>query len=334
MKICFKLIKAGSGSDVWTYNMAKSLQTFGVDTQVELLPHHYQYYPDLISAAMAKTDADIVHTNSWNGFRFAQPHVKLVTTEHLVVHDPLIRPYKNFAQARYHNLVRWYELRTFAAADAITAVSHYTATKVQQCFGYQAQAIQNGIDVDQFYPKTISDELVPQARDKIKLLFVGNFTRRKGADLLPRIMEQLGDRFVLLTTSGLQDKRVSESKKIISIGRLNAGQLRQFYNYADIFLFPTRLEGLSLTTIEAMACGMPVVTTDCFSMPELIVDQQGGFLCKQDDVDHFVKSILALAESPSLRRQFGEFNRSHAENNFSLASMVRQYVNLYENLLS
>ncbi|MBD1390558.1 glycosyltransferase family 4 protein [Neiella sp. HB171785] len=334
MKVCFKLIEAGSGSDVWTYNMAKSLQAFGVDTQVDLLPHHYQYYPDLIGSAMAKTDADIVHTNSWNGFRFAQSGVKLVTTEHLVVHDPLIRPYKSFAQARYHNLVRWYEQRAFAAADAITAVSQYTAGQVKHCFGVQAQAIQNGIDVEQFYPQTVSDELVPQARDKIKLLFVGNFTRRKGADLLPHIMEQLGDRFVLLTTSGLQDKRVAESKQIISIGRLNAEQLRQFYNYADIFLFPTRLEGLSLTTIEAMACGMPVVTTDCFSMPELIVDRQGGFLCQQDSVDHFVQSIQTLAESSALRRQYGEFNRSHVESRFSLTGMVQQYVDLYQGLLA
>ena len=100
-----------------------------------------------------------------------------------------------------------------------------------------------------------------------------------------------------------------------------------------MILFPTRMEGFGLTVAEAMACGKPVVTTNSSSMPELIIDGSGGFLCGQDDVDGFVKQIRVLSEDVVLRKKMGGFNRKRVEEYFSIKKMAEKYRTLYEQLL-
>jgi glycosyltransferase involved in cell wall biosynthesis len=333
MKVCFKLIRGGSGSDTWTYHIAATLKSLGVETVVEEFPHYFQYLPFLANTSLPP-ETDIVHTNSWNGFRFKVKNVPMVTTEHLVIHDPLISPYKSFSQKVFHKIVYQFEKFSFKSADAITAVSNYSNEQVKKIFAVQSTAIQNGIDIDKFNILPNTQELNPELANKTKLLFVGNFTTRKGADLLPKILSGLGDDYVLLTTSGLRDKSVVEHNNIISIGKLNQDQLVEYYNYCDVFLFPTRLEGLSLTTLEAMACGMPVVTTNCFSMPELVVDKKGGFLCEQDNVDEFVAAVKKISTSPQLGKEMSLYNRQHIKNYFSIKAMAEKYITLYKQILS
>jgi glycosyltransferase involved in cell wall biosynthesis len=334
MKISFKFTQAGSGSDIWTFNIAQQLRKYGIDTEVQVFPKHFQFYPYLLRPiGAAKTDADIIHTNSWTGIGFADGGKPHVTTEHLVVHDRHVKPFKSKAQSFFHQLVYQHEKMCFNSAAAITAVSQYTGKMVKEHFGLNAMTIQNGIDIEKFYIKKITKELHDRGKGKVKLLFVGNCNIRKGADLLPRIMHELGNKFVLFATAGLRNTRVNESENIIAIGTLDHSQLLDFYNYCDIFLFPTRMEGLSLTTLEAMACGMPIITTDCFSMPELVIDGKGGYLCEQDNVDLFIKQVLCCADSPSLRKDMGNYNRSRVEEKFSLEHMTKQYISLYESLL-
>ncbi len=333
MKVCFKFTSAGSGSDVWTYSLAKNLQKKGIDTEVEVFPHHYQYYPYLLKLACKKNTADIIHTNSWTGLGFADSCKAHVTTEHLVVHDELVRRYKNLPQKVFHKLVYLHEKQTFKCADAITAVSHYSAEKVNEHFKQEAKVIQNGIDIDSFYIKNKITNLHPTYKNKVKLLFVGNFSARKGADLLPKIMKMLGNNFILFATTGLQNKKVAETTNIISIGKLSQQELLEYYNYCDIFLFPTRLEGLSLTTLEAMACGMPIVTTDCFSMPEIVTNAKGGYLCELDNIKQFVEKVITLVDSPSLIEQYGHYNRNRVEHEFSLDLMTDKYITLYGSLI-
>lgn len=334
MKISFPYTFAGSGSDIWTINIARQLESKGIDTEVEMFPKHYQHYPYLLRSKFKANGADIIHTNSWTGTGFYKDDLPHVTTEHLVVHDPLVTPYKGLPQKVFHKIVYQHERMAFNNAQAITAVSQYSANKVEQCFGTKAIAIQNGIDTNQFFIKTPNKDLNAKGKGKIKLLFVGNFSQRKGADLLPKIMKKLGSNYVLFTTTGLQDKNVAETDNIVSIGKLSQSELLEYYNYCDIFLFPTRLEGLSLTTLEAMACGMPVVTSNCFSMPELVVDGKGGYLCELDNVNMFVQKIEQLTADSNLRSAMQTFNRQHIENHFSLEMMTNKYIDLYTKLLS
>jgi glycosyltransferase involved in cell wall biosynthesis len=107
----------------------------------------------------------------------------------------------------------------------------------------------------------------------------------------------------------------------------------KFYQHHDILIAPTVREGFGLATAEAMACGLPVVASDCSAIPELIDDGMGGFLCPVGDVKAFADKINLLADSPKLRNEMGEYNRAKIEKMFTLDRMVKEYQDLFQEVL-
>ena len=147
------------------------------------------------------------------------------------------------------------------------------------------------VDKKRFKPKKVKID-----DKRFKLLFTGNLIKRKGVDLLPKIMEKLGQDYVLYYTSGLRTKipKSFNLTNMIPLGKLSEDELVEWYNKCDALLFPTRLEGFGYSVAEAMACGKPVIATNCSSIPELVKDGKDGFLCEMDNVDDFVEKIKIL----------------------------------------
>jgi hypothetical protein len=85
---------------------------------------------------------------------------------------------------------------------------------------------------------------------------------------------------------------------------------------------------------EAMACAQPIVCTNASALPELVLDEKGGFLCRLADVDDFVERIRFLGARPALRQSMGEFNRQRIENHFTMAQMGMASATVYQSLLS
>ena len=84
-----------------------------------------------------------------------------------------------------------------------------------------------------------------------------------------------------------------------------------------------------MAVAEAMACGLPVVASDCSSMPELVDDSKSGFLCPVGDTDAFADRINILAASEKLRHEMGDYNREKAIREFSIDKMVEGYERLF-----
>lgn len=328
-KILFPLIKAGSGSDIFTNNLQSGLKKLSIVADIQYIPHIYGIFPTLAGKKCDYSGCDIIHTNTWNGYAFKN-NLPLVTTEHHIVHDPLYLRNSGPIQRSYYRLIYKNERKSLDHADIVTCVSRHTQKKLKEIFGYSdSRLIYNGIDTQIFKPEPISQEKYNIPENKTILLFVGNLSYRKGADLLIPIMKNLGDDFILLITSGLRSHGDFNQDNIINMGRLSRKNLVEAYNLCDIFLFPSRLEGFGLSVVEAMACAKPVITSNCSSLPELVIDDKGGILCECDNIQKFTRSIKYLSEDPVLRKKQGEFNRCRVTNNFSIEHMSKQYAKLY-----
>jgi glycosyltransferase involved in cell wall biosynthesis len=218
-------------------------------------------------------------------------------------------------------------------ARYITTVSRFLADLVKRDLGLTkpVRVIYNGINVDRFKPQ-------PAARSgqkEIRVFFSGNLTRRKGAHWLPAIARRLAPNVHIYYTSGLRTRNILSSEKMLRpVGRIPFDDMPKRYGEMDILLMPTVREGFGLAVAEAMACGLPVVASDCSSIPELIDDGKGGYLCPIGNVDAFAEKINLLAESPTLRREMGEYNRTKVEKLFTLDRMVKEYRELFEEVLS
>lgn len=333
MKIWFPVIRGGSGTDVFTRRMIDALRRRGITAETSWFPTRYQLAPYLLRHVSPPSGTNIIHANSWNGFAFKRAGIPLIVTEQLNALDPSYNPYKSLAQRIYHKtLIRRFVMASFHAASAITAVSHFAALGLVRIFGIgSVQLIHNWIDTKTFHPLERNARSVQRP---FRLLFVGNLSRRKGADLLAPIMRELGPEFELYFTSGLRDLKIRHAaQNMVPLGRLTKdSDLVRAYHKSDAFLFPSRFEGLPIAPLEAMACGKPVIAANSSSLPEIVEEGVSGILCPTDDISSFVKACRELAENPQVVRNYGRAARRRAESLFSEEIVVPQYISLYQRL--
>lgn len=324
--------RARGGVDVWMENIQQAMERAHLPCRLRFLPHFYNFAPFLLPLALRGDwpgPARLVHSGSRAGYFLRAPGRPLVVTVHHLVADPSYRPYTRPAQRLFHRLERLYDGLSIAHAGAVACVSRYTREQVVRLYGRtDARVVYNGIDTDFFRPPPKRPAAPP-----FRLLFIGNRTRRKGADLLDPLLEQLGPGYELAYSGGQRGNEVPiRSPRAVALGRLDRPGLLQAYHTGHALLFPSRLEGFGLAVAEAMACGLPVVAARTSSLPELVVEGEGGFLCPPDDVPALAEAVRRLAGDPALCRRMGEFNRARAEALFSYPQMAEGYRALYEAL--
>jgi glycosyltransferase involved in cell wall biosynthesis len=109
--------------------------------------------------------------------------------------------------------------------------------------------------------------------------------------------------------------------------------VRPFYAAADALLLPSRSEGLPMTLIEAFAHGLPAVASDVGGIPEVLVDEHNGFLCKSSDSTLMSQRLLQLLHDDNLRTRLGANARKTVETDYSLSSMVEATYRIYQSLM-
>lgn len=331
--VWFPTVRCGSGTDVFTERLCAALNKHGIRAEITWLPHRAEYAPWTVPVPEPPPWANVVHVNSWLHPRFLPHHLPVITTLHFCVYDSALAPYKSLAQKLYHALwIRGVEEANLCRAHRVTAVSHYTAQVAKAALGLASiQVIHNGIDTQQFIPAHRETPNKP-----FRLLYVGNWSERKGVDLLGPILSVLGSDFELHYTAdrdGLH-RRYSLPSNCQCLGRLTGETLVRAYQEADALLFPSRLEGLPLATVEGMACELPVIASDATSLPEVVAHEVTGFLCPVDDRAAFIHAIRTLEQNPEVWKRMRIAARQRAEALFSLARMTEAYISMYKKVLT
>ena len=333
MKVWIPSIKTGSGSDVYMTRLAASLTHLGLTVEIQWFPLYYEFCPLLLRRIKPPAQTDLIFVNSWTAIGFTQHKIPVVSCVHHCVHDAGYRPFKTTAQAIYHQLLIFpLEKAGLQRATKVVVGSQFSQQKVQESFNIKAILIPYSVDTSRFCPS--ANKSKSRKKQPFKLLFIGNQSKRKGFDLLAGIMEKLGDNYMLYFNSGLRNQAIEHSiPHSKCLGLLSDKELVKVYQDTDALLFPTRYEGFGYAAAEAMACGLPVVSSDCSSLPELVDDGMGGFLCPIDAIDFFVDKIKFLADSPGLCKRMGEYNRNKAHTFFNPERMGREYIQLFKQIL-
>lgn len=332
--VWFPAIRTCSGVDIFTQTLCEGLRDAGVFAEITWLPHRAEYAPWTVRRPKPPDWANIVHVNTWLPKRFLPNLLPVVATMHLCVHDSELAIYKTRAQKFYHHhWIRPMEASVFRCAVRSVAVSHYTARRTRETFQAPTlDVVHNGVDTHNTF--TCSPRRHPHS--PFRLLYAGNWSRRKGVDLLPQIMTRLGEDYRLDITAERHDWDLSmpPTSECRFLGRLRSKRdMFNAYNNADALVFPSRMEGLPLVVIEAMSCGLPVVATDGYSMPEVVEDQITGFLCPLNNVEAFVAAVRQLATDKSCYRQQSRAARERAVSVFSQERLISSYLAVYQNCL-
>ena len=119
-------------------------------------------------------------------------------------------------------------------------------------------------------------------------------------------------------------RRLSEHLPVEWLGSLD--ETKEFLQDLDLFVLVAEPAGCPNASLEAMACGLPVIATDCGGMSEQIVDGVTGRLAGRDDQDGLAAAILEAACDAAARSSWGEAGRRRIEELFSLDRMIDSYI--------
>lgn len=113
-------------------------------------------------------------------------------------------------------------------------------------------------------------------------------------------------------------------------GRLAPARVLEELQHADIFLLTSVSEGISNAVLEAMACGLPVVTTSCGGMAEVVRQGTDGFLVPVRDPEAIAAAVSRLAADAGLRRRMGQAGRERVLHEFRLDRQLSEFARLFE----
>lgn len=321
------MVPTGSGAFV----IHRALQDTMPGYSLATYPPRWEYFPPLLRR-LREPAADMVHAPPDHAVFVCSRRTPLVITFHNYVLDRAMRPYSSARQGlHYATDLRLYTGMALRRAAVVTAVSNFTARLVREDlrFGGRIEVIPNGVDVGRFCPAD-----APPQNGPLRVLFSGNLTRRKGADLLAEIARLAGpDVAIHYTTgarAGIGDPRWAG---LHPVGRVPHEEMPALYRCFDALLLPTVREGMSLALLEAMASGLAVVASDTASNPELIESGAGGLLCPVGEPEAYAAALRRLAADRALVRRMGAHNRQVVESRYTLERMVAGYRAVFERVL-
>ncbi len=102
---------------------------------------------------------------------------------------------------------------------------------------------------------------------------------------------------------------------------------------SDLFVLPTTIEGFGLVIAEALACGVPVVTSAIRPLEEVVTDGKSGFLAPPRDFAFLAGKVLELLESPETMREFSVYGREPVRASFSAKAVVGRITHCYDEML-
>ncbi len=152
--------------------------------------------------------------------------------------------------------------------------------------------------------------------DKVNFLFLGQVCLRKGIQYALEAMRLVQSTNVKLTISGSIDFKLNREKlraysDVCNVTGFIPGDIVKTYQTADVYIFPTISEGFGLTQLEAMACGLPVITTP--NCAALVRDGVDGFIVPIRDAQALAEKMDILARDPGLRTWMSKNARQRAE---------------------
>ena len=234
----------------------------------------------------------------------------------------------------FYDAIGQFLTQKIAAAEFIICISNYARSQLMMLSPYiywnKFIVSRLGVDPQLFSPQSKTDE-----HDFFEILCVGRLTPAKGQHMLIDAVERLTQqgRRVRLRLLGTGPEIASLRKQtaqnrivdyVIFEGAMNQDRIRSFYAVADLFCLPSFAEGLPVVLMEAMAMGIPCVSTQITGIPELIRDGTDGLLVAPSDLDALVKALAKLMDDASLRERFSNSGRKRILKLYDLHRNVKE----------
>jgi glycosyltransferase involved in cell wall biosynthesis len=233
------------------------------------------------------------------------------------------------------------EFVSFFNFDLVIAVSENVAETLRKHLDSEyhdkVRTLYSGIDLTVFKP-------LPEMKKKWDLAFMGRLEVMKSVDLFPEMLSILKHKFpnlmMMMTGEGsLKDRLFDEFQKqdVASMvdyqGVVEPEEVPVLINKSRIFLYPSRQEPFGLSIVEAMACGVPVITTNVFGPREIVRNNHDGIAVPPDDVKALAEVIETLLKDDELRNQLAGNALKSVKERFDIRQHAKQLMAIYDEMI-
>jgi glycosyltransferase involved in cell wall biosynthesis len=268
--------------------------------------------------------------------------VKIIACEHIIL--------SKFIKTRGGEKILWFPVSLlvkalYRFADRVIAVSNGIKSDLIEEFNIAAHKIQviyNPVDINRITELSSVPPEHPFCKSDVSVVVaIGRLVWQKGFDNLLRafnlVIQEMDARLII---AGEGPEKESLEQMVKDLGMTDKVFLigfqrnpYQFLSSADVFVLSSNFEGLPMVILEAMACGTPVIATDCRSGPrEILQNGKLGFLVPVGDEQALSKGIVTLLKDRALREKFSRLARERTKD-FSVDKIIKQYERMiYESI--
>ena len=242
----------------------------------------------------------------------------------------------------YHYFTKFISRAIWNSSSYIVANSNsLKETCLEFSRNHDIKVITNGVDTDLFYPKQ-NKQINP---DEIQLLFISRLMPQKGIDTLIKACGILKKRQVnnfKLTVvgeghlKGLMFSHIEEynlKTKVDFLGWKDLEELPEVYRKADIFILPSVMEGMPSVVLQAMASGLPIITSRVKGFETLLEENINGLSAEYNNSEDFADKIEQLIKYPKIIEIMSQKSYEKSKK-FSWESIAKKYLELYQRSIS
>ena len=228
-------------------------------------------------------------------------------------------------------------------SDGVTAVSDSLKQQTLDTFdiSIDIEVVHNFIDFKRFKPSNKDHFKKAIAPDGESILtHVSNFRKVKRVEDVIHIFKKVHDKMpckLLLIGDGPERRKMEDLCREIGLcpeirflGKQDA--VEELLAVSDLFIMPSESESFGLAALEAMACEVPVISSNAGGLPEVNIDGQTGFLSNIGDVEHMATNALKILQNPDTLQNFRKAALAQAEK-FDIQHILPKYERYYEHIL-
>jgi len=225
-------------------------------------------------------------------------------------------------------------------AFACAAVSHHLAERARQGYGLpEVLEIPNGVDSDFFNPRGAPS---PRRDNRIRCVFAGRFSPEKTLHVLLEAIAIVRKNFGLdvhlsLVGAGPEEQNLRRRIQALGLGSCVAvtgwvprEMVAAALHSSDIFVLPSRIEGMPMACLQAMAAGLPIVASRNPGALEVVREGENGIFAPVGDAAALADGIARLAGDPEMRRRMAARSREIAWADFRWDVIIDRYLDLFE----
>jgi glycosyltransferase involved in cell wall biosynthesis len=297
---------------------------------------HYLRFPPFNTLA---GDADIFHFTNFT--------TKPVTRGRSVVsiHDMSFVRFPQFAEERNLRYLTKGIRYTVRDADAIITISEFSKSEIEELLPEsRGKVFVTHLGISNDFQHSSQDDIAA-VREELGLprpfiMTLGTVEPRKNLEFLVDVFESIAGEGIDLVVAGAPGwkseaimerfKKTPFAEQLHYLRFVPDGKLAALYSAASIFVLPSHYEGFGFTPVEAMACGTPVITSNCGSIPEIVGD--GAKVIESFDVAEWKSEILNLISDNEQREKMSKLGLKRAEK-FRWDITARKTLEIYKKVL-